>query len=97
MYLPADVVMIAVIAELRRKGLTLREIRKISRVLKRKLSKLLVPPAGFLKLFLLTDGKSISLEHEADRIIAILAKSRVPMSLVCVTEKTACCPDQDRK
>jgi DNA-binding transcriptional MerR regulator len=97
MYLPEEVVTVAVIAELRQKGLTLREMRKISRGLKRKLSKLLVPPARFSKLFLLTDGKSICLEHKADRIIAILAKSRVPMSLVCVTEKAACRAGQDSR
>jgi DNA-binding transcriptional MerR regulator len=87
MYLPAAVVTLAVIAELRRKGLTLGAIRKISRVLKRKLSELLLTRVAVSKLFLLTDGKSICLEHEADKVIAILAKARVPMLLVCVTEK----------
>ncbi|MGI9069837.1 MAG: MerR family transcriptional regulator [Bryobacteraceae bacterium] len=95
MYLPEEVVEIAVIAELRKKGFSLREIRKLLRLLKRELSERLAMPASSdSNLYLLTDGRSIHLEHEPDRIISILAKTRRPMSLVCVSGQSSRRPNR---
>jgi hypothetical protein len=39
------------------------------------------------KLHLLTDGKSIYLEEQQDRIIDLLKNARQPMFLVCVSDQ----------
>src|SRR3954467_14346608 len=76
-YSPEEVVEITVIAELRRKGFSLQKIRRVLRFLQRemgrRLSELLDSES---KLHLLTDGKSIFLEDQQDRIIDLLKHAR---------------------
>ena len=87
-YLPAQVIEITVIAELRRKGFSLQKIRRVLRFLQRemgrRLSDLLVAASD---VHLLTDGKSIYLEDKESRIIDLLKNARQPMFLVCVTDQ----------
>jgi DNA-binding transcriptional MerR regulator len=87
-YSPEEVVEITVIAELRRKGFSLQKIRRVLRFLQRemgrRLSELLDSES---KLHLLTDGKSIFLEDQHDRIIDLLKQARQPMFLVCVSDQ----------
>ncbi|MBK9167424.1 MAG: MerR family transcriptional regulator [Bryobacterales bacterium] len=87
-YLPAEVVEVTVIAELRRKGFSLQKIRRVLRYLQREMGKRLSEVAGGQTEFhLLTDGKSIYLEDSPNRIIDILKNAKQPMFLVCVSDQ----------
>lgn len=88
MYLPAEVVEISVIAELRRKGFSLQKIRRVLRFLQKDMGKRLGDAlAADSDVHLLTDGKSIYMEEAPDRIIDLLKNARQPMFLVCVTDQ----------
>jgi DNA-binding transcriptional MerR regulator len=87
-YLPEEVVEITVIAELRRKGFSLQKIRRVLRFLQREMGRRLAEVlANESNLHLLTDGKSIYLEDQQDRIIDLLKNARQPMFLVCVSDQ----------
>jgi DNA-binding transcriptional MerR regulator len=87
-YSPEEVVEITVIAELRRKGFSLQKIRRVLRFLQREMGRRLSEVMqGELDLHLVTDGKSIYLEEQNDRIIDLLKNARQPMFLVCVTDQ----------
>jgi DNA-binding transcriptional MerR regulator len=79
---------ITLIAELRRKGLSLQKIRRLLRFLRREMSRRLRdvlshdPP-----IHLLTDGKSIYFEHRPEQIINLLKRAREPIFLVCVSDQ----------
>ena len=87
-YLAEEVIEITVIAELRRKGFSLQKIRRVLRFLQRemgrRLAEVLSPDSS---LHLLTDGKSIFLEDQHDRIIDLLKNARQPMFLVSVSDQ----------
>ena len=86
-YLAEEVIEITVIAELRRKGFSL-QIRRVLRFLQREMGRRLVDVmASDSRLHLLTDGKSIYLEDQQDRIIDLLKNARQPMFLVCVSDQ----------
>jgi DNA-binding transcriptional MerR regulator len=97
-YLAEEVVEITVIAELRRKGFSLQKIRRVLRFLQREMGKrlgdVLSPDSG---LHLLTDGKSIYLEDQQDRIIDLLKQARQPMFLVCVSDQVKRLDEVPRK
>jgi DNA-binding transcriptional MerR regulator len=87
-YLPEEVIEITVIAELRRKGFSLQKIRRVLRFLQREMGRRLADVlSSNSKLHLLTDGKSIYLEEQQDRIIDLLKNARQPMFLVCVSDQ----------
>src|SRR6476659_4838503 len=87
-YDPAEVIEITVIAELRRKGFSLQKIRRVLRFLQREMGKRLSEVlSGEQDLHLVTDGKSIYLEDDSDRIVDILKNARQPMFLVCVSDQ----------
>jgi DNA-binding transcriptional MerR regulator len=87
-YLPEEVVEITVIAELRRKGFSLQKIRRVLRFLQREMGRRLVDVLSpESKLHLLTDGKSIFLEDQQERIIDLFKNARQPMFLVCVSDQ----------
>ncbi len=76
------------IAELRRKGFSLQKIRRVLRFLQREMGKRLSEVCSPQSdLHLVTDGKSIYLEDQQDRIIDILKNARQPMFLVCVSDQ----------
>ena len=87
-YLPAEVLEVIVIAELRRKGFSLQGIRRVTSFLEREggrfLSQVL---SGDTELHLLTDGKSIYLEDRPGRVIDLLKDAKQPMFLVCVSDQ----------
>jgi DNA-binding transcriptional MerR regulator len=97
-YYPAEVIEITVIAELRRKGFSLQKIRRVLRFLQREMGRRLsdVLEANS-DLHLVTDGKTIFLEDQHERIIDILKNARQPMFLVCVSDQARRLSDQDRK
>ncbi|GAB4371320.1 MAG: hypothetical protein OHK0021_13930 [Bryobacter sp.] len=88
LYLPEEALEISVIAELRRKGFSLQKIRRVLRFLQRevgkRLSEIKEAPGA---LHLVTDGKNIHLERDADRIIEIFKTARLPMFLVCLSDQ----------
>jgi DNA-binding transcriptional MerR regulator len=87
-YSPEEVIEITVIAELRRKGFSLQKIRRVLRFLQREMDRRLSDVMrAESDLHLVTDGKSIFLEDQSDRIIDILKNARQPMFLVCVTDQ----------
>jgi DNA-binding transcriptional MerR regulator len=87
-YLAEEVLEIAVIAELRRKGFSLQKIRRVLRFLQREMGKRLSEVlAGDSELHLVTDGKSIFLEDRSERIIDILKNAKQPMFVVCVSDQ----------
>jgi DNA-binding transcriptional MerR regulator len=87
-YLAEEVIEITVIAELRRKGFSLQKIRRVLRFLQREMGRRLADVLSTdSKLHLLTDGKSIFLEDQQDRIIDLLKNARQPMFLVCVSDQ----------
>lgn len=87
-YHPEEVVEVTVIAELRRKGFSLQKIRRVLRFLQREMGKRLSEVlSGENDLHLVTDGKSIYLEENSERIVDILKNARQPMFLVCVSDQ----------
>ena len=88
MYMPEEVVEISVIAELRRKGFSLQKIRRVLRFLQREMGHRLNEVVDSnANLHLVTDGKSIYLEDQQERIIDIFKNARQPMFLVCVSDQ----------
>lgn len=88
LYAAEEVIEITVIAELRRKGFSLQKIRRVLRFLQREVGRRLSDVLEMESdLHLVTDGKSIYLEDQSDRIIDILKNARQPMFLVCVTDQ----------
>src|SRR5215469_2759637 len=72
-YAPEEVIEITVIAELRRKGFSLQKIRRVLRFLQREMGKRLAEVMhDSSALHLVTDGKSIYLEDQHERIIDIM-------------------------
>lgn len=87
-YLSNEVVEVSVIAELRRKGFSLQKIRRVLRFLQKEMGKRLSDAlANDSDVHLITDGKSIYLEDQPDRIIDVLKNAKQPMFLVCVTDQ----------
>jgi len=97
-YFAAEVVEITVIAELRRKGFSLQKIRRVLRFLQREMGKRLSDVLqSDSDLHLVTDGKSIYLEDQQERIIDILKNAKQPMFLVCVSDQVRRLNESPRK
>jgi DNA-binding transcriptional MerR regulator len=97
-YLAEEVIEITVIAELRRKGFSLQKIRRVLRFLQREMGRRLADVLSTeSRLHLLTDGKSIYLEEQQDRIIDLLKNARQPMFLVCVSDQVKRLDDAPKK
>src|SRR6202045_2101013 len=97
-YQPAEVIEITVIAELRRKGFSLQKIRRVLRFLQREMGKRLSDVLqSDSDLHLVTDGKSIYLEDQQERIIDILKNAKQPIFLVCVSAQARRLGESDRK
>jgi DNA-binding transcriptional MerR regulator len=97
-YYAAEVIEITVIAELRRKGFSLQKIRRVLRFLQKEMGKRLAEVlAASSDLHLVTDGKSIYLEDQNERIINILKNARQPMFLVSVSDQARRLTETERK
>jgi DNA-binding transcriptional MerR regulator len=87
-YVPEQVLEILTVAALRQKGLSLQKIRRVLRLLRRGLGH-----AGSnvwstkSKLYLVTDGKSIFIEDQAENALNRLAEANKPMYLVSLSEQ----------
>jgi DNA-binding transcriptional MerR regulator len=97
-YYAPEVIEITVIAELRRKGFSLQKIRRVLRFLQKEMGKRLAEVmAANSDLHLVTDGKSIYLEDQHDRILDILKNARQPMFLVSVSDQARRLTETERK
>jgi len=97
-YQSAEVIEITVIAELRRKGFSLQKIRRVLKFLQREMGKRLSDVMqSNSDLHLVTDGKSIYLEDQQERIIDILKNAKQPMFVVCVSDQVRRLDESTRK
>ena len=88
LYQPDEVIEVAVIAELRRKGFSLQKIRRGLKFLQKEMGKRLFDSVqNGAEIHLLTDGKNIYLEDNEKRIVNILKNARQPMISVCVSDQ----------
>lgn len=83
-----EVIEIALITELRRKGISLQRIRRVLKYLEDELGKTLydsVRKGG--DVHLLTDGESLYIEDNHSNIVDILNNASQPMISVCVSDQ----------
>lgn len=86
-YAMPDLMEVAVICELRRKGFSLQRVRKVMRFLQREFGKRLVETIrNGGDVHLLTDGRRIYVETSAKQVIDVLKNSRQPLLSVCLSD-----------
>ncbi len=82
-----DLAEVAVIGELRTRGLSLQRVRKVMRFLQREIGQRLVATVSAgSEYHLLTDGHSVYLETSPQQVIDILKNARQPLFAVCLTD-----------
>ena len=82
-----NVIEVALITELRRKGLSLQRIRKVLKFLNKELgARLTSTIRGEEEVHLLTDGKTLYLESSYLGIVNILKNASQPLISVCITD-----------
>ena len=87
LYAMEDLVEVAVISELRRRGFSLQGVRNVMRFLQREFGKRLAETVtGASDYHLLTDGTSLYLETSARQIVDILKNARQPMLAICLSD-----------
>lgn len=87
LYSMENVMAMAVICELRRKGFSLQGVRKVMRFLDREFGKGLAEIVGRNSdVHLLTDGKHLYLETSAKQIVDILKNSSQPILGICLSD-----------
>ena len=77
---------VAVICELRRRGVSLQKVRKVMRLLQREFGKRLAQTAGGAACHLLTDGRSIYIQTSAQQVLDVLRHARQPMLAICLSD-----------
>lgn len=83
-----EVIEVALISELRRKGISLQKIRRVLKFLHRELGKSLFDSVdNGHEVHLLTDGKNLFLEDDHRKIVDILNNASQPMISVCVSDQ----------
>jgi DNA-binding transcriptional MerR regulator len=86
-YSMQNVLEMAVICELRRKGFPLQKVRKVIRFLQREFGKGLAEIVGRnSEVHLLTDGTHLYLETSARQIVDILKNSSQPILGICLSD-----------
>ena len=87
LYSLQNVMEMAVICELRRKGFSLQGVRKVMRFLQREFGKGLAEIVSRgSDVHLLTDGKRLYLETSARQIVDILKNSNQPILGICLSD-----------
>jgi DNA-binding transcriptional MerR regulator len=87
LYSATDLVDILVIEQLRRRRISLAQVRKVLRFLRSELhARLADLVIGKNEFHLLLDGKHIYLETDSKQIIDLLRNAKQPMLLVCLTD-----------
>jgi DNA-binding transcriptional MerR regulator len=83
-----EVIEVAVITELRRKGISLQKIRRVLRYLHKELGKGLYDAVrNGSEMHLLTDGQNIYLEDNHQNIVDILKNAKQPIIAVCLSDQ----------
>lgn len=83
-----EVIEVALITELRQKGISLQKIRKVLRFLHKELgSRLYDAVQNGNEMHLLTDGQHIYLEDSHRNIVDILKNARQPIISICVSDQ----------
>jgi DNA-binding transcriptional MerR regulator len=85
-YTYQQVLEILTIAQFRQKGMSLQKIRVVLRLLRRQLGRLLKEGPVPSTLYVLTDGKSVSLEEQPERVLNRLSTAKSAMYLVCLSD-----------
>jgi DNA-binding transcriptional MerR regulator len=86
-YDASDVIGMMLVAELRRKGMSLQKIRPVVRSVRREMGRQLDQiVSGKSELYLLTDGTIKLFADQSARVIELLKKSRKPLVLVSICE-----------
>ena len=87
LYSMENVMALAVICELRRKGFSLQGVRKVMRFLDKEFGKGLAETVSRTSdVHLLTDGKHLYLETSARQIVDILKNSSQPILGICLSD-----------
>ena len=88
LYALKEVVQVSVIAELRKKGFSLQKIRRVLRFMEREMGKRLAEVMNpDSDLHLLTDGRSIYMEQDHERIVDVLKNAKQAMFVVGVSDQ----------
>jgi DNA-binding transcriptional MerR regulator len=87
LYSMSDLTEVAVICELRSRGFSLQNVRKVMRLLQREFGKRLAEAvsSGF-EYNLLTDGNTLYLETSPKQIVDILKNTRQPLLAICLSD-----------
>lgn len=86
-YSTADLVEILVIEELRRRHISLQQVRRVLRFLRKEVhSRLADIVQGHEEHHLLLDGKHIYLESDSKQIVDLMRNTDQPMLLICLTD-----------
>ncbi|MGC1297073.1 MAG: MerR family transcriptional regulator [Alloacidobacterium sp.] len=86
-YSTADLVEILVIEELRRRHISLQQVRRVLRFLRREVhSRLADIVQGREEHHLLLDGKNVYLESDSRQIVDLMRNTNQPMLLICLTD-----------
>ena len=89
-YVRQQVLEILTVSALRRKGLSLQKIRRVLRLMRRELGPQFSSALGRgTKLYLLTDGRSIHIDEQPERILEWLTHAKNGMYLVCLNDQIA--------
>jgi DNA-binding transcriptional MerR regulator len=86
LYSPQALAEIAVICELRRRGISLQKVRKVVRLLQKEFGRRLVQSGHGTQCHLLTDGRSIYIQTSAQQVLDVLSSARQPMFAICLSE-----------
>ena len=87
MYSTADLVEILVIEELRRRHISLQQVRRVLRFLRKEVhSRLADIVQGSKEHHLLLDGKHVYLESDSRQIVDLMRNTNQPMLLICLTD-----------
>ena len=77
---------IAVICELRQRGISLQKVRKVVRSLQREFGRRLAQSGRGPQCHLLTDGHSIYIQTSAQQVLDVLSSARQPMFAICLSD-----------
>ncbi|MBZ5624287.1 MAG: MerR family transcriptional regulator [Acidobacteriia bacterium] len=85
-YTSEQVLEILAVAALRRKGLSLKKIRKVLRLLRRELGQPGRALVAKSKSYLVTDGNSVFVDDQPEAVLNRMAEAKHPTYLVCLTD-----------
>ena len=77
---------VAVICELRRRGVSLQKVRKVMRLLQREFGQRLAQMTRGAKCHLLTDGRNVYIQTSAQQVLDVLRSARQPLLAICLSD-----------